>query len=150
MIDLAAALPVALPGAIAWAEATAATGLAQGEPLTPARLADARAVGVAHPERIRIVMIHAFPQPDDPLLRKLGHDTGLLGPDAVGLALGHAIFIREGHVSRRLLTHEFRHVHQYEAAGSIAIFLLRYLREIATVGYAASSFERDARRYEMD
>ena len=43
MIDLADILPSALPAAVAWAEAEAARGIAQGAPLTPEQADDARA-----------------------------------------------------------------------------------------------------------
>jgi len=54
------------------------------------------------------------------------------------------IFLVEGRESRRLLTHECRHVYQYERAGSIRAFLPVYLRQIATVGYDAAPLELDA------
>ncbi|MGU7774424.1 hypothetical protein ACV229_30130 [Burkholderia sp. MR1-5-21] len=148
MIDLAEILPTALPAAIAWAEAQAARGLAQGAPLTPEQADDARAVGVAHPDRIRIVTTGALPFPETPSLAAIARDAGLLSPGTIGLTLGHAVFVVEGHVNRRLLTHEFRHVHQYEAAGSIGAFLARYLHEIATVGYVDAPLEADARQHE--
>jgi hypothetical protein len=50
----------------------------------------------------------------------------------------------------RLLSHECRHVHQYEAHGSIAAFLPVYLEQIATVGYRNSPLEQDARAHEVD
>lgn len=150
MIDLAEVLPAALPAAIAWADTQSARGLAHGVPLTPALLADARAVGVAQPERIRVAIVPHLPFPDEPPLAAIAADAGLLGPGTVGLTLGHAVFVVEGHDTRRLLTHEFRHVHQFEAAGSMTAFLARYLHEIATVGYDASPLEADARQHEID
>ncbi|KWK72929.1 hypothetical protein WM16_17875 [Burkholderia ubonensis] len=149
MIGLAAILPGALPAAVAWAEAQAARGLAQGAPLTPTLAADAHSVGVAQPERIRVVSAAQLPFPDEPALAELAREAGLLSPGTIGLTLGHAVFVLQGHDTRRLLTHEFRHVHQYEAAGSIGAFLARYLREIATVGYDAAPLEADARRHEI-
>lgn len=91
-----------------------------------------------------------MPLPDDDALRAIALDTGLLGPDAIGLTLGHAIFIVEGHESRQLLTHECRHVHQYETAGSIAAFLPVYFQQLVTVGYYDAPFEVDAREHEID
>ncbi|RQS67489.1 hypothetical protein DID96_21745 [Burkholderia sp. Bp8963] len=148
MIDLAEILPAALPAAVAWAEAQAARGQALGAPLTPGQADDARAVGVAQPERIRIVTTAVLPFPDTPSLAAIARDTGLLSPGTIGLTLGHAVFVVEEHVTRRLLTHEFRHVHQYEAAGSIGAFLARYLHEIATFGYVDAPLEADARQHE--
>ncbi|MBR8069274.1 hypothetical protein KDW23_06505 [Burkholderia cenocepacia] len=150
MIDLADILPSALPAAVAWAEAEAARGLAQGALLTPAQADDARTVGVAQPDRIRVMEVDRMPFPDTPTLAAIARDSGLLAPGTIGLTLGHAVYVLRGHDTRRLLTHEFRHVHQYEAAGSIGAFLARYLREIATVGYHDAPLEADARQHEFD
>jgi len=110
---------------------------------------DARQVGVAHPERIRVLPVPQMPLPDDQELRLVALQTGLLGPDIVGLTLGYGIYIRIGHQTRRLLSHECRHVYQYERAGSIAAFLPQYLAEVAQVGYGPGSFEVDARNHEI-
>ncbi|HHL4078294.1 hypothetical protein [Burkholderia sola] len=150
MIDLADILPSALPAAVAWAEAEAARGLALGAPLTPGQADDARTVGVAQPDRIRVMAVERMPFPDTPTLAAIARDTGLLSPATIGLTLGHAVYVLRGQDTRRLLTHEFRHVHQYEAAGSIGAFLARYLHEIATVGYYDAPLEADARQHEFD
>ncbi|AOJ41219.1 hypothetical protein WJ23_24925 [Burkholderia lata] len=150
MIDLADILPSALPAAVAWAEAEAARGIAQGAPLTPAQADDARTVGVVQPERIRVVTVDRMPFPEVPSLAAIARDSGLLAPGTIGLTLGHAVYVLRGQDTRRLLTHEFRHVHQYEAAGSIGAFLARYLQEIATVGYHDAPLEADARQHEFD
>lgn len=149
MIDLAAVLPSILPGAIAWAEQQSNLVLTNGSSLPPHCVADARAVGVQAPERIRIAIAPNLPVPENPLLRSVALGTGLLGPTMVGLTLGYAVFVVRGHETRRLLTHEFRHVHQYENAGSIAAFLSAYLQQIAAFGYAQAPLEVDARRHEI-
>ena len=64
----------------------------------------------------------------------------------VGLTLGHSVFIRRGHETARLLSHEFRHVYQYEQAGSIAGFLPGYLLQAVERG--ATTFETDSRVHE--
>lgn len=66
-----------------------------------------------------------------------------------GLTLGYSILICRGHKTRRLLSHELRHVFQYEQHGSIAAFLPVYLMQIATVGYQSAPFEQDARAHEL-
>ena len=121
-----------------------------GASLTESGITDAKTVGVARPELIRVLAVPHLPLPDDAALRAIALDTGLLGPDTIGLTLGHAIFIVQGHESRQLLTHECRHVHQYESAGSIAAFLPVYFQQIVTVGYHDAPFEIDAREHEID
>ena len=150
MSDLAGVFEQILPDAIAWVKAKSELGLATGRPLSPDELADARRVGVSAPEKIRVIVAQTLPLPDDADLREAALSTGLLGPDFCGLTLGHAIFIVEGHLSRRLLTHECRHVHQYENAGTIADFVTEYLAQIARFGYHDAPHEIDARRSEFD
>ncbi len=150
MFDLAAELPRLLPDAIAWAESESSRALREGSPLDAMGVRLARAVGVRQPEHIRIVEAHALPFPADEELRFAATQAGLLGPDMTGLTLGYAVFVRAGHVSSRLLSHEFRHVYQYETAGSIAAFLPLYLEQIVVYGYEQAPFEVDARANERD
>jgi hypothetical protein len=141
-------LPRLLPSAIAWSEARAADILRNGTPLDGAGLKLARTVGVVRPELIRVQMVHTIPMPDEARLRRAAVQTGLLGPHMAGLTLGYGIYVVAGHVTPRLLSHECRHVHQYEVAGSIAAFLPVYLKQIMKYGYENAPFEVDARRHE--
>lgn len=150
MFDLAAELPRLIPRAVAWAEGEERRACNAGEPLSEASLRLARSVGVEHPERVRVVRTGAMPFPTDPELSLAATRTGFLGPGTAGLTLGYAVFLRTGHESNRLISHECRHVHQYEAAGSIATFLPLYLRQIVTYGYRQAPFEIDARAHERD
>ena len=147
-MDLQAALPLLLPKAIAWAEEQAEQAAAAGRRLAAREQEIARSVGVAQPERVRVLLVDACPLPVEPTLRAAALQAGLLGPEMTGLTLGHSVFICRGHDTARLLSHELRHVYQYEQAGSIASFLPGYLQEAVQHGYANTSFERDARAHE--
>ena len=149
MSEFKAALQKVTPKAIAWAEAQSELITIHGVPLSVQGIADARAVGVSSPESIRIAFVPSLPLPADEELRTIALYAGLLGPDMTGLTLGHGIFIVQGHENRQLFTHEYRHVFQYEQAGSIATFLPVYLDQIASVGYWDSPLEVDARRHEL-
>jgi hypothetical protein len=146
--DLSVALPVLAPKAISWAEAQYSTIAQEGQPLNEVLLAVARSVGVLHPELIRVSEVPSLPLPEDIELKQAALATGLLSPDMVGLTLGYGVYICQGHGNVRLLSHEFRHVHQYEQSGSIAAFLPVYLQQIVTVGYNNAPFEIDARAHE--
>jgi len=148
-MNLAASLPTLLPRAVAWAEVQSSAALANGITLKPPELELARSVGVVKPQNIRIGVVDRLPMPTDTALREAAVQTGLLGPGMIGLTLGYAVLICHGHeASPRLLSHEFRHVHQYEAAGSIAAFLPGYLQQIVAFGYFNAPFEADARAHE--
>jgi len=148
-VDLRTALPQLLPRAIAWADARAAQVASSGRSLDDDEVQLARRAGVAFPERVRVALVDALPMPEDPELREAAIQAGLLGPGMVGLTLDHSVFICRGHETKRLLSHELRHVYQYEQAGSLAGFLPGYLQQIVESGYAAAPLEQDARAHEV-
>jgi hypothetical protein len=121
-----------------------------GRVLTEREQELARGVGVAKPEKIRVTLVETLPLPKEPILRAAALQAGLLGPNMVGLTLGYAVFVCKGHETPRLLTHEFRHVYQYEQAGSIAAFLPGYLQQVVQLDYANTSFEKDAKAHECE
>lgn len=148
--DFRTALPLLIPKAIAWAESQQSIISRSGQQLNNAQLSIAKKVGVMRPESIRVMEVVSLPLPEDIELQQAALATGLLGPNMVGLTLGHGVYICKGHESVRLLSHEFRHVYQYEQAGSISAFLPVYLQQIVTVGYRNAPFEIDARSNEVN
>jgi hypothetical protein len=146
--DLASQLPNLLPQILTWAIAQSERILREGVSLNPAALSVARRVGVTQAERIRLLTVPAVPLPEDPVLAQIAAEQGLIGPHTAGMTLGHGIFVVQGCLTPRLLSHECRHVYQYEAAGSIEAFLPLYLKQIAAVGYERASYEVDARAWE--
>jgi len=137
-----------VPRILAWANAQAAHILRHGEPLNAGGLTLSSRVGVAQPERIRILTVPSVPAPDDPELQQIAIEQNLIGSNTGGLTLGYGIFIVDGCLTSRLLAHECRHVYQYEVAGSIDAFLPLYLKQIAEVTYDRASYEVDARAWE--
>jgi hypothetical protein len=146
---LRAALPRLLPKTVEWAKDRADEISRNGIALDQHRLATARAVGVLRPELIRVALVDSIPLPSDPELQQAAFATGLLGPSTAGLTLGYGIYILRGRGSARLLSHECRHVFQYEQAGSIEAFLPIYLRQIIDHGYENAPYEIDARSHEI-
>jgi len=148
--SLQVALPDLLPRAIAWAQDREREVLACGDALGDDELSLATHAGVTKPERVRVSLVDALPEPNDPELRQAAVAAGLLGPGMTGLTLGYAIYVRRGCRTRRLLSHELRHVYQYERAGSIGAFLPVYLQQVVDVGYHNAPLEVDARAHELD
>lgn len=148
-MDLQQLLPTLVPRAIAWATSQAELIRTTGFSLNENGLALAQQVGVTRPELVRVRYVPQLPIPDDPLLRDVASGSGLLGPGMVGLTLGHGIFIVDGYGDMRLMSHELRHVHQYERLGSIEAFMPVYLAQIAAVGYRDAPMEQDARAHEV-
>ena len=139
-----------LPLACAWAEEQERVILREGVALTAAQLADARAVGIAHPEKVCLRVVSQIPLPEHPLLRQAADATGMLSPLTAGLTLRYGIFIRaDCWGERRLVVHELAHVAQYERLGGFQPFLAQYLRECITPpGYPFGALEQEAKRIE--
>jgi len=134
-----------LPLATAWAEAEEARILAEGEPLTKAQRADASWLGVARPDRVRLLAVENIPAPEHPVLRAAGQAMRLISPHTAGLTLRHGIYLRQDFAhDRYLIAHELVHTAQYERLGGIAPFLRRYLHECLSVGYPESPLEQEA------
>jgi len=148
-MDLRTLLPQLLPHAIAWAEFQSQHVASLGVALPDTLLAVARRVGVQRPELIRVKLVDSLPVPEEPTLRQAAIETGLLGPNMVGLTLGYSIFLVHGHDNVRLISHECRHVYQYETLGSIERFLPVYLQQIVDFGYQSAPLEIDARAHEI-
>jgi hypothetical protein len=148
--DLATILPLLLPDAIEWANARSQEILTAGEPLSETGLKLARAVGVSKPKNIRVSTVRSIPLPEDEKLREVALETGLLGEGTAGLTLGYGIYVCTDHIDNRLISHECRHVFQYDEAGSIEAFLPSYLAQIAIHGYHNAPYEIDARMHEID
>lgn len=139
------------PRAVAWAERLASGATVQGVPLTAEQRRIAAAVGVRHPEEVRLLVVERIPLPDEPLLEAAAVKVGLSSSSAAGLTLGHAVIVRRGwERDLRILSHELRHVAQYEAAGGIPAFLATHLAHLARHGYRDSPYEVDARAHELD
>lgn len=147
--NLKAGLPALIPQAIHWAEATAEYAAISGRLLNEQERDIACRVGVEQPEKIRLMFVDEMPYPEHHMLQAAAMATDFLGPQTRGLTLGYSVVVQRGHADDRLLSHEFRHVYQYEQAGSIAAFLPVYLEQVVDFGYADAPLEIDARAHEI-
>jgi len=140
-----------LPLACAWAAEQEQIILQAGVALTEAQIADAKRVGVTHPERVRLLEVQEIPTPSHPALAAAAEATTLISPSTIGLTLRYGIFIRaDCWGQRRLVVHELAHTMQYERLGSIEAFLRQYLHECITIGYLAAPMEQEAKRIEHE
>ena len=139
-----------LPLACAWAEQHERIILRDGVALTAAQAADARQIGIAYPQRVRLRVVDQLPLPEHPLLRQAAKLTGMLSPLTAGLTVRYGIFIRSDcWGDRRLVVHELAHTFQYERSGGFRPFLEQYLRECITPpGYPFGALEQEAKQIE--
>jgi hypothetical protein len=134
-----------LPLACGWAEEQEAHILKLGLGLTAEQIADAKLIGVGHPDRVRLLSVDQVPVPEHPALRAAAEATSLISPLTAGLTLRYGIFIRSDcWGQRRLVVHELAHTVQYERLGGFRPFLERYLWECLTIGYPAAPLEQEA------
>jgi hypothetical protein len=136
---------ILLPLACAWAEEQERVILRDGLALTAAQTADAVKIGVAYPERVRMLRVGSVPIPEHPALRAAAEQTQLISPSTGGLTLQYGIFIRaDCWHDRCLVFHELVHTLQYERLGGFSQFLQQYLYECITIGYPAAPMEQEA------
>lgn len=121
----------------------------RGRKLSPEELEIACRVNVENTNVVRILEVDAITKPSESSLNAICEQLGFLSDATIGLTLNSCIFIKKGYYSKRLLSHELRHVYQYQQQGSVEAFLSRYIQQIIDVGYDNSSFEIDARQHEV-
>jgi hypothetical protein len=136
-----------LPLAASWVQRQEKRMLRLGVPLSDQELTDANAIGVAEPDRVRLLQLDQVPFPTDPMLKAAAVAIQFLTPATRGLTLRHGIFVRSDcWRDRTLIAHELVHVRQYERLGGILPFLRQYLFECLTIGYPAAPMEQEAIR----
>jgi hypothetical protein len=134
-----------LPLAAQWAAEQERRVLCQGVQLSKVELADAKAIGVRNPERVRLLRVDAVPVPAHPMLRSAAASINFLTAAPRGLALDYGIFVRADHWrDRELIAHELVHTAQFQRLGGILPFLQTYISQCATVGYRNAPLEVEA------
>src|SRR6266480_3017580 len=86
-----------LPIAAQWAAEQERRVLCEGVPLNKAELADAKAIGIRDPERVRLLRVETIPVPAHPMLRAAAASINFLTVTPHGLALDYGIFVRADH-----------------------------------------------------
>lgn len=138
-------LPQLLPRVLEWVETREKDALSRGTALSQTAANDARAAGVNLPEKIRVCALPEIPQPDQPRIKQLAAELGLLTPSTVAITFGYGIFVRDDRShDRETLVHECVHVAQYERLG-VEDFLMQYVVQIFKNGYDKAPMEREAR-----
>ena len=134
-----------LPLAAQWATEQERRVLCEGVRLSEIEMADAKAIGVRNPERVRLLRVQTIPVPAHPMLKSAAASINFLTAAPRGLALEYAIFVRADHWrDRALIAHELVHTAQYQRLGGILPFLQTYIYQCATVGYPNAALELEA------
>jgi hypothetical protein len=134
-----------LPFAAQWATTQQQRVLCAGVPLSADELADAKAIGVRNPERVRLLRVDVIPVPAHPMLKAAAASIHFLTAAPRGLALDKGIFIRSDYWrDRELIAHELVHTAQVQRLGGILPFLQTYIFQCAMVGYPNAPLELEA------
>jgi hypothetical protein len=140
-----------LPLACEWTKEQEGLILQNGVALIESELNDAKRIGVAFPEKVRLLRIDEIPKPKNSDLALAIQILDFLTPSTIGLSLRYGIFIQSDNWRRRnLVVHELVHTMQYERLGGFEQFLKQYLEECMEVGYLFSPLEQEARRIEKE
>ncbi len=138
-------LPALLPLAAWWVALHERRILRLGVPLSPEGLRDAMLMGVAHPEKIRLMKVDRIPWLNGRLVKLLSRIMPAVSCNTVGLSLRYGIYIRSKYWgNRHLIAHECVHTGQYERRAEIAGFLRAYFTECIEFGYPAAPMEQQA------
>ena len=128
-----------------WAMEQQQRVLCEGVPLSENEMADAKAIGVRNPERVRLLRVDSIPVPAHPMLKAAAASINFITAAPRGLALENGIFVRSDHWrDRALIAHELTHTVQYQRLGGIVPFLQTYITQCAKVGYRQAPLELEA------
>ncbi len=134
-----------VPLAAEWVRREERKILRDGVPLSPESLMDASRMGVAHPEKIRLMNVERIPVLNGAFISWLSRLVPAISSHTVGLSLRYGIYIRSRHWGdRHLIAHECVHTGQYERHGDIGAFLRAYFTECIEVGYPDAPLEQEA------
>ena len=134
-----------LPLATQWVVEQQQRVLCEGIPLSKNEMADAKAIGVRNPERVRLLRVDSIPVPANPMLKAAAASMNFVISAPSGLALENGIFVRADRWrDRELIVHELAHVAQYQRLGGIVPFLKTYISQCAMVGYQQAPLELEA------
>lgn len=143
--EIKAKIDLFMPRVLAWYESVEADGLMKGRSLSSAEVVTARAMGVADPSKVRILVTEDFPLPEsDDALLKEAKRYGLGSTMEGGRTMGYLILLKPRHAENAtIVRHELVHVGQHDRLGREA-FLRRYLTEMEMMGYSRSPLELEA------
>jgi hypothetical protein len=134
-----------LPLAAEWAAEQEEWVLREGVPLSEQEVADAKALGVREPQRVRLLQVDAIPAPAHPMLSAAYNAINFLTATPRALTLQYGIFVRSDcWRDRFVIAHELAHTAQYQRLGGILPFLRGYLFQCATIGYREAPLEQEA------
>ena len=134
-----------LPFAIWWVRHNEKIALRLGRKLSDEETLWAQQIGIAHPDKVRILNVTKIPTPVPNFIERLIQRKGYPAGNAAGMCMRYGIYAQEIYAHRKsLIAHELVHTHQFERLGGIWHFLRIYLSETMILGYHNSPLEKEA------
>lgn len=138
------------PLALQWISETERYLLSKGRALSETETSMARAVGIKHPDRVRVVILVDFPSPANETLRIQAEKYGLGNEAEGGRTMGYAIMLKEKYAQERwIIAHELVHVAQQEKMGRDK-FVRRFIVEYELMGHRRAPLELEANKIALD
>ncbi|MEZ7956591.1 MAG: hypothetical protein QMC23_06615 [Rubritalea sp.] len=134
-----------LPLTIWWVRHHEKIALRMGRKLGDEEMIWAIQIGIAHPEKVRILNVSRIPSPVPHFIEKLLQRRGYPTGNTAGMCMRYGIYTKETYAHKKsLIAHELVHTHQFERLGGLWHFLNLYLKETMILGYANSPLEIEA------
>lgn len=138
------------PLTLAWYAEIENKYLTTGRPLTENELPIARAAGVSHPERVRVVILGDFPFPSNKTLLLHTREYGYGSTTEGGRSVGYIVMLKAQHKDKRwIIARELAHVAQQEKMGRTA-YVRRFIAEHELLGRHRAPMVLDANNVALE
>jgi len=143
-------LEILAPLTLQWYDEIEHQYLAKGRTLTADELSMAHTIGVARPEKVRVIILKDFPYPAHQALKMHTKNYGMGSSAESGRTMGNIIMLKAHRKDERwLLAYELAHIAQQEKMGRPA-YVRRVITEYELVGRNRSPLELDAHKIAME
>ena len=143
-------LEILAPLTLEWFEQIESQYLHKGRTLTLEEQQMARSIGVASPEKVRVIVLKHFPHPANTTLKLYTRNYGMGASSEAGRTMGNVIMLKaKRQDERELLAYELVHIAQQEKLGRQA-YVRRFITEYELVGRDRSPLELDAHKIALE
>lgn len=138
-------LPTIVPLVLEWVTSVEKDLRDVSRPLTAHETADAVALGLEHPNMVRVAVVESFPEPSAEL-KHLAGQLRILTPGTMSLTFGRLIVIKATAPDlSQLVLHGLVHAVQIERCGGVRAFLQEYFAQCLEYGKDDCPMEVEAR-----
>jgi hypothetical protein len=138
-------LPTIVPLVLEWVMSVERDLKAGSRTLTADEKSDAIALGITHPDAVRVAIVDHLPEPS-PELKHLAQQLRILTPGTLSLSFGRLIVIKKDAPDiHQLVLHGLVHALQTERCGGVQAFLTEYFKQCLNDGHENCAMEVEAR-----